>query len=776
MAERADITVNWGLSPRLIEVALPSVIVNNQDLHDTLNSNTLQPGMADDSLENMDDDPIIESAGKEDLGGGGAVGITSSLLNGQVAFGRSSPRHTTAYTVTTASATQFIASGALLQTIGAQRGDWILNWSDQSVTEILEVLSETTANVRPITGMAASSDDFAVSDVCTIWEVEECELSGGNVVAEDAAQLAINPLFTTFGRFATRASASQATTQELSTIERAAFEGGVWYDATGTAGTTYPAGTPGQPVNNLTDLKVIAAAFGFQEINLRGNLTFQGGDTLTGFTIFGKSTANLVTIDVGATVTDCAFEDLDLTGGLAGTTQAHDCNILAITGFAGELHNCKISTSIICQTGVSVFILDCKSGVQGTSTPFIDLNGTNADCGVRGYDGGIEFRLMTSGNVSVDLNSGHCVIANSNAGGTFVVRGTGKLTNNSGGAIVNAEGLSHEDALITRIAVESIRSTHQGYGRTYFVTPGGSDSNDGLTPASALATVAQAHTLCVDGGNDIIQVLNPLAAGYVHVEDIVITKNNVHLRATSRDITFVPATTGGTVIQIGAADGTNGYSCSLSGMLVDGDKGLALGANSAAYCVRVYGKFSLLDSVWLKQSTLDCLRFDGGDYHVINNAEYEKADRHGISTFDGNLPSGSPREISIIGRSNIYLNGGDGIHFGSRAAAIGSTTRIMRVLSADISLNAGYGIHAEANVDDLTIGRDVLIYNNTTGGRNILTPVVHDDSPILRETWGRLGLDPDNPLTTNDDNSISFGGVTINAVNGATSTTQTRAS
>jgi len=45
---------------------------------------------------------------------------------------------------------------------------------------------------------------------------------------------------------------------------------------------------------------------------------------------------------------------------------------------------------------------------------------------------------------------------------------------------------------------------------------------------------------------------------------------------------------------------------------------------------------------------------------------------------------------------------------------------------------------------------------------------------VQLETWQRLGLDSNNPLTTNDDNSITFAGVTLAAVNADTSTTQTR--
>lgn len=67
---------------------------------------------------------------------------------------------------------------------------------------------------------------------------------------------------------------------------------------------------------------------------------------------------------------------------------------------------------------------------------------------------------------------------------------------------------------------------------------------------------------------------------------------------------------------------------------------------------------------------------------------------------------------------------------------------------------------------------DTYITDNSTGNATVIDQGTYGK---LLELWQRLGLDPSNPLTTNDDNSISVGGIVINAVNGATSTTQTRA-
>jgi hypothetical protein len=88
MSFRADITVNWGVSPRIITVASPSVEVTMQDLYDTLRTLEAQQVATDDP-------PIVSGAGKENLGGGVKVGLTITLLNARLAFeARSGPSYT----------------------------------------------------------------------------------------------------------------------------------------------------------------------------------------------------------------------------------------------------------------------------------------------------------------------------------------------------------------------------------------------------------------------------------------------------------------------------------------------------------------------------------------------------------------------------------------------------------------------------------------------------------------------------------------------------------
>ena len=79
MTARDDITVDITVSPRLIIVADPSVVLTIQDLLDTLRE-------WEQELLNMEQVSIITASGKDDLGGGLAVEITVELFDAIVAF------------------------------------------------------------------------------------------------------------------------------------------------------------------------------------------------------------------------------------------------------------------------------------------------------------------------------------------------------------------------------------------------------------------------------------------------------------------------------------------------------------------------------------------------------------------------------------------------------------------------------------------------------------------------------------------------------------------
>ncbi len=75
--------MDWGSSPRIIEVAAPSTELTVQDLYDTLRSL---------GVEAIDEPEIIDGSGKEVLSATELVGLTVKLLNAKVKFeDRTSP-------------------------------------------------------------------------------------------------------------------------------------------------------------------------------------------------------------------------------------------------------------------------------------------------------------------------------------------------------------------------------------------------------------------------------------------------------------------------------------------------------------------------------------------------------------------------------------------------------------------------------------------------------------------------------------------------------------
>jgi hypothetical protein len=199
MTERAYVTVDRGKVPRLIQVADPGaggsdeIIV--QDLHDTLNSNTLEAG--DPDLDNLDDDPLIDSAGKANLGGALETGITATLQNAQLAFqGNYTPAELGTATSADTNGETLTDTAAQFLTNGVARGAVILNWDDRSAAEVLEVVSEIAIKHRTLQGGA--SNDWEIGDAYSVYNVIKKLVSDGNLVAVDDIGDPLDAIFPTF--------------------------------------------------------------------------------------------------------------------------------------------------------------------------------------------------------------------------------------------------------------------------------------------------------------------------------------------------------------------------------------------------------------------------------------------------------------------------------------------------------------------------------------------------------------------------------------------------
>lgn len=224
-------------------------------------------------------------------------------------------------------------------------------------------------------------------------------------------------------------------------IEYSSFNGGVWIDEsnhTGIAvsGTVFPAGTPQAPCLFASDAALIASRRGFDKAYILGNITLTSAQTWTDFTFEGESAnKTTITVEASANVFNCEFYEATITGTLDGNSQIERCVVNNLDFVDGYIFNCAIGDIIL---GLSTIanIFQSFSTVPGTNTPVIDMNGSGI-LALRDYNGGVML-INYSGNDShsIDLSSGQVKLdSNSILGGTFVVRGVGKLIDELGNPI-----------------------------------------------------------------------------------------------------------------------------------------------------------------------------------------------------------------------------------------------------------------------------------------------------------------------------------------------------
>jgi hypothetical protein len=441
MATRSDIDVFYNLSPRLVRIAAPSTEVTIQDLHDTLRD-------IEDEPANLIYPDLIESAGKEPLGGNVFVGLTATLQNAQIMFERR-VNLLSSGTITTASTSSeraylLIDSAATFITDGVKRGDIVHNETDIAYGEVLTVDSETQLTVLKTGG--GTDNELNLNDTYYIYEMVQCEISGGNLVAIDGLGDPISPVFPTFGTQVLRTSSSSATLQEQADIQYASFNGGVTIDIlNGTAGTIFPIGTPRLPVNNFADALSILQQRGFDTYFVRGDLTINAGTHP--YLFIGQAiSVTTITIDAIADVTGARFENATITGTLDGDAGISNCDILNLNFFNGVINSCVLEGVITLGGGVDALILDCWGGSQGAT---INLGGTGQQLYLQNFSGSVEITNKTgTDDVTIGLANGRITIDNTVTNGQIALQGVGKWTNRTsyaGGATIINELIDADD-------------------------------------------------------------------------------------------------------------------------------------------------------------------------------------------------------------------------------------------------------------------------------------------------------------------------------------------
>jgi hypothetical protein len=435
----ASIQVYPYLSPRLIEVLAPDTEISIQELVDLCRD-------WEDEDDNMSFEYLIDAAGKESLGGGVSVGITASLNNAQLMFSARTTKIDDGVGRTCDAndiyGRQLYVDDATFVTSGVERGDLIYNTATGAYATVLEVIDENTINHFNLEG--GSSSEWTIGDTYIVYDTEQCSISGGNLVAKDDLGADISSTLYSFGTQIIQSSSSSATLQELATIQHAAFNEGVTIDVTDITGNaqggiTFPVGTLKQPSNNLTDTGTILSNEGLNKIFIIGNLTLSNEHAWNRNEFVGESVNKTVlTINPEASVLNCEFSEATITGTLDGNSVIKNCILGTVNYVEGEIRYSKFASgsTITLGTGTIASFEHCTSGQPGVTTPVVDCNATGI-ISLRDYHGGVKFINYTgSGEHSIDMSSGQCILDSATVtGGTWVVRGIGKLIDENGNPI-----------------------------------------------------------------------------------------------------------------------------------------------------------------------------------------------------------------------------------------------------------------------------------------------------------------------------------------------------
>jgi len=272
----------------------------------------------------------------------------------------------------------------------------------------------------------------------------------------------------------------------------------VWIDTVnGTAGTTsYVNGTADKPVSNLANALTIASAVGLRSLRLSPDSSITLTASVAGWDIRGGTVAL-----GGQTTTGARFEDCTLSGTMSGAATFVRCTLNAITGLIGTCLHCGLANNSTLAAGNSFFAW-CYASRVSAGIPTYTFSAGSSSVVFRGYAGGLTAASLTSDHeLRYDAVSGGLTLAASCTGGTLVIRGLVRLTDNSGGAVTITQGYG------TTVSTDS---SGRAYADVQLIEA--ADATDAITAAVPTAAQVAAAVVALD-----------LVAGAVDYEDIMAT-------------------------------------------------------------------------------------------------------------------------------------------------------------------------------------------------------------------------------------------------------------
>lgn len=523
--------------------------------------------------------------------------------------------------------------------------------------------------------------------------------------------------------------------QDLNSLQAASFSGAVAVDLTSSyAGSVFPVGTRAFPVNNWPDALAIAVARGIPRFLVVGSSTLDTGDYSAGYTFTSDNPLiTTLTVPAGADISGCTFDSISVTGTFDMNCLWRDCQMIApMSIYSGIAHNCAFLTGTFTLTSSNEFhMLGCWSNVIGGSTPVFDFNGSGANLGVRGYNGGLNLANKTgAGDVSIDMASGQIIIENTCTAGTIRMRGIGTWTNRT----TYTGTTTVLDTFIEGAFIAEFGHTIFNRQIVVDVVEGASGTDFPLgTSSSPSDNLIDAHTIAEREGLDSF---------------LLVGSTSVPLGLDFGGHRFEAVEPTGTVITLPASAQIDG--CSFANIIVTGQAGNGINLERCqAYNLTnvdaIGFRVALLGTITLKaghSSFLDswCVHNDVFTTPTVINFNGQAA------TLEMHKISG---EFSITNCTNAAAE--------ARIFADGAQITIDNTCTNGTIELRGVGVWANRG--------------SYSGGATVVDHMV--EGPQLRDTWRLNGLDASNSLVVSETGR-SAGTLTQSITQGASSTTVLR--
>ena len=218
--------------------------------------------------------------------------------------------------------------------------------------------------------------------------------------------------------------------------------GAVWINTvSGQSGTvSFVNGTADNPVDTISDAVTIASNLNLTQFEISNNSTITFAATHNSQVFVGHGyILNLG----GQNLDDCYILGATDVNGVATITsnEIHwdECEIVNCTLAQSHFKRCGFGGTVILSSAANYTFQHCFSQIAGGGAPIFDFGASvsSTELNFREYSGGVEIHnmgVLSSDTMSLE-GQGQLIIDSSCVGGSIVIRGMFKVTDNSGGAV-----------------------------------------------------------------------------------------------------------------------------------------------------------------------------------------------------------------------------------------------------------------------------------------------------------------------------------------------------